>query len=118
MSQSYRIFLADTVYKRTTGLLFRPKLIAHEGLLIPRCKAVHTFGMRYAIAVFFFNADLRVNKYVLSLNPNRIAWDYRAKFVIELLALPQASARLSVCKLEAWIREHYSVDSFDSNTET
>ena len=53
---SRRVPVAVTLLSRLLGLaLLRPER-AGEGLLIPRCRSVHTFGMRFAIHVVFLDA--------------------------------------------------------------
>src|SRR5687767_4219573 len=42
---------------RLLGLAWLPRERAGEGLLIPRCSSVHTFGMRFALDVHFLDAD-------------------------------------------------------------
>lgn len=45
---------------RLLGLAGLDRSAAGPGLLIPRCAAVHTFGMRFALDVFFLDADEEV----------------------------------------------------------
>jgi uncharacterized membrane protein (UPF0127 family) len=48
--------VAVTLLSRLLGLaLLRPER-AGEGLLIPRCRSVHTFGMRFALDLTFLDA--------------------------------------------------------------
>jgi uncharacterized membrane protein (UPF0127 family) len=42
---------------RLLGLAWLDRDEAGPGLLIPRCTAVHTFGMRFALDVYFLDAD-------------------------------------------------------------
>jgi len=42
---------------RTLGLALLDPAEAGPGLLIPRCAAVHTFGMRFALDLWFLDAD-------------------------------------------------------------
>jgi len=43
--------------RRLLGLLLRSSLPEGEGLIIPDCGAIHTFGMRFVIDVLFFTED-------------------------------------------------------------
>ncbi len=53
------IQVANGFWSRIIGLLGRQRLSANEGLLIPRCRSIHTFGMRFAIDVVWLSqADL------------------------------------------------------------
>ena len=49
--------VARGFFQRLVGLLGRPGLAEDEGLMIPDCGAVHTFGMRFDIDVLFFDED-------------------------------------------------------------
>ena len=83
-SASLRLTLADTACARLQGLLFRAPLSDSEGLWLVPCKAVHTFGMRYAIDVVFLDGDRRIIKVVSELAPNRWAAAWAARSVIEV----------------------------------
>jgi uncharacterized membrane protein (UPF0127 family) len=53
---SHRVPVAVTLLSRLLGLaMLRPER-AGEGLLIPRCRSVHTFGMRFALDLTFLDA--------------------------------------------------------------
>jgi uncharacterized membrane protein (UPF0127 family) len=54
---SHRVPVAVTLLSRLLGLaLLRPER-AGEGLLIPRCRSVHTFGMRFPLDLTFLDAE-------------------------------------------------------------
>ena len=55
-----KVGVARGFWRRAVGLLARRGLPEREGLLIPHCSAVHTFGMRFAIDVLFLNDDGQV----------------------------------------------------------
>ena len=68
------------------GLHGRDTLTPGEALLIPRCRSVHTFGMRFPIAVAFLDARYRVIE-VLRMPPGRLALPrLRARHVLECAA--------------------------------
>ena len=83
---SRRVPVAVTLLSRLLGLsLLRPGR-AGEGLLIPRCRGVHTFGMRFAIDVVFLDrarAPISVRR---AVPRNRFVADHRAAAVLELPA--------------------------------
>lgn len=54
-----RLVVAEGI-RRFIGLLGRRTLDPREGLLIPQCHAVHTFFMRFPIAVVFLDDDMRI----------------------------------------------------------
>jgi len=62
---------ASRLPQRMRGLLFHPAPPEGCGLLIERCPSVHTFGMRYAIDVVFFDRERRVTRVRANVKPNR-----------------------------------------------
>ena len=80
-------FVANHFKDRMLGLLSLPPLQRGEGLLIERCRSVHTFGMRYAIDVAFISHNYLVIKVLRSVTPRRItSFVWRAARVLELPA--------------------------------
>ncbi len=78
--------VAVNLPSRLLGLaLLRPER-AGEGLVIPRCRSVHTFGMRFRVHVIFCDRDLRPISVRGSVPPRRIVRDRRAQSVVELPA--------------------------------
>ena len=83
--------MAVTLLSRLLGLaLLRPGR-AGEGLLIPRCRSVHTFGMRFAIDVVFLDRERRALSVRRSVARNRVVGDRGAAAVLELPAGRAAS---------------------------
>jgi uncharacterized membrane protein (UPF0127 family) len=52
--------VATTLRSRLLGLALLPRERAGPGLLIPRCRSVHTFGMRFALDLLFLDERRRV----------------------------------------------------------
>lgn len=80
--------LATTAHARRVGLLKYERLQPEYGLAFPArvwipLMAIHTFGMRFPIDVLFLD---RNNKVILhcTLPPDRIAWAWGARMVIEV----------------------------------
>ena len=71
---------------RALGLAFLERRQAGEGLLIPRCRSVHTFGMRFCLDLAFLDGALRIVALRLSVPPRRLAWCRGAAAVLELPA--------------------------------
>ena len=69
---------------RLLGLAFRAR--AAEPLLIPRCRSVHTFGMRFAIDVVFLDAGGRVLGVASNVPPCRVVSCRGAAAVVETAA--------------------------------
>ena len=78
---------------RALGLAFLERRQAGAGLLIPRCRSVHTFGMRFCLDLAFLDAELRVVGLRQSVPPRRFARCRGATAVLELPA--GGEARLS-----------------------
>jgi len=79
------VVIANTWQMRTKGLIGRAKLNSGKGLLIPNCKAIHTWFMRFAIDVVFMDKNYRVMKTVSGLKPFRLSFGGRsARHVLEL----------------------------------
>ena len=64
--------VADSWWSRLRGLLARPPLRRGEGLLLTRCRSVHTVGMTYAIDVAFLDAEGTVVHHISRLVPFRV----------------------------------------------
>ena len=81
---SRRVPVAVNLPSRLLGLaLLRPER-AGEGLVIPRCRCVHTFGMRFPVHVVFCDRELRPISVHGSVAPGRFVRDRRAATVVEL----------------------------------
>jgi hypothetical protein len=76
--------VAVTPLSRLLGLALLRVGRAGEGLLIPRCRSVHTFGMRFPIHVVFVDARLIPVAMRGSVPPNRVLREPRATAVVEL----------------------------------
>ena len=57
---------------------------AGPGLLVPRCRSVHTFGMRVDLDVHFLDAAGESTSVLRAVPPNRLVWDRRAVDVLEV----------------------------------
>ena len=91
-----RCEVADTVLRRTWGLLGRRGLEPDGGMLITRTGSVMTFFMRFPIDVVFLDRDERVVGIAHDLRPWRIAAARRAKSSLELPAGTAAGRGLRV----------------------
>jgi uncharacterized membrane protein (UPF0127 family) len=85
---------AHTWAGRTRGLAWRDGLPALAGLHIPRCRSVHTVGMRFALDLIWLRADGTVARVDRNVPPRRARTCLRARSVIELNA-GQADAYLA-----------------------
>jgi uncharacterized membrane protein (UPF0127 family) len=80
--------VATTGLSRLLGLAFCDRDRAGPGLLIPRCRSVHTFGMRFPLDLYFLDADGRFIALRAAVPPRRIVRDRRAAAVLEVPARP------------------------------
>jgi uncharacterized membrane protein (UPF0127 family) len=69
---------------RLRGLAWRDREAAGPGLLIPRCSSVHTFGMRFALDVYFLDAEGRVLSVRRRVPPRRVLWQRGSAAVLEI----------------------------------
>ena len=75
------VLVAEAFGKRLLGLAGLRAVPAATALLIPHCRSVHTFGMRFELDVLFVTVDhesLRVHDRRLRVGPCRIVRASRA----------------------------------------
>jgi uncharacterized membrane protein (UPF0127 family) len=65
---------------RLLGLAHLDREEAGPGLLIPRCRSVHTFGMRFDLDVLFLDRDLEPVQLRRGVKPRRVVWAQRPAF--------------------------------------
>ena len=78
--------VASTRRSRLLGLAFLDRSDAGPGLLLPDCRSVHTFGMRFALDVWFlgpYGEPLDVRR---ALGARRIARHPEAHSILEVPA--------------------------------
>ena len=64
-----KVSVADTFFSRLIGLCNRTSLFKEEALLIPRCKAIHMFFMRFSIDVIFLDQKNHVVGMMKAIRP-------------------------------------------------
>lgn len=79
-----RVPVATTRRARLLGLAFLDRPDAGEGLLIPGCRSVHTFGMRFDLDLVFLDGLGKVVELRRSVPPRRLARCPDAEAVLEL----------------------------------
>ena len=67
----WRVLVPETRRERMRGLRDRPPPGPREAMLLPRCRSIHTFGMRQTISVAFLDRTMRVIE-VRRCRPRRI----------------------------------------------
>ena len=94
-----QVWHCESFLERAAGLIGQAPLANAMALRIERCRAIHTFGLRYAIDVVFTDRAGRVLRCVRSLPPRRFAvqagahaaWEMRAGLAM-LLGLEAGGA--------------------------
>jgi uncharacterized membrane protein (UPF0127 family) len=76
--------VAETVIARLLGLAFLDREAAGLGLFIPRCRSVHTFGMRFPLDVYFLGRYGEIVGVRRGIPPFRIVRHPGAAAVLEL----------------------------------
>lgn len=90
--------------ERTRGLLGRDAPDSASALLIERCGAVHTVGMRFALDLVFLDRAWRVSRVARDVRPGRLmVWGgWRAVCVVETEAGRADLSRLAVGQELRW----------------
>jgi uncharacterized membrane protein (UPF0127 family) len=80
--------VAVGIRARLFGLALLDLEAAGPGLLIPRCASVHTFGMRFALDIYFLGSGDEVLEIRRAVPPRRFVAHRRAASVLEIPAFP------------------------------
>jgi len=81
-----RVPVATSGRARLLGLSLLNRRRAGPGLLIPGCRSVHTFGMRFPLDLLFLDFDLMPVSLRRAVRPRRVVFERRAQAVLELPA--------------------------------
>jgi hypothetical protein len=84
-----RALVAERPLARLLGLAWLDEPPADCALLLPRCRSVHTFGMRFALDVSFLDARGHVIAVIPAVPPRRVVGHRRAAAVLERPARPR-----------------------------
>ena len=84
-----RGFVAETIWERSAGMMFRRKWGKMDGLLLRPCSSIHTFWMWMPIDVCFLDGCSRILRVVSTLAPWRVALGKRGTFAT--LELPSGT---------------------------
>jgi uncharacterized protein len=86
LGDEVRIAVADRPSARIVGLAGMRGMPARTGLLIPGCRSVHTFGMRFALDLIWLGDDGRIVDVSAGVPPRRIVTRAHASAVVECRA--------------------------------
>ena len=78
-----RVVRADGFWQRARGLGGRAGMPRNEALLIPRCRSVHTFTMRFPLDLVWLDGDGRPVRIDRDVPPSRFRTCLRARSVVE-----------------------------------
>jgi uncharacterized protein len=81
-----RLYEARRRSERLAGLAGLDAIGDEEGLLLPRCRSVHTFGMRFALDLVWVGAGGEVVRVDRDVAPRRVRTCLRARSVVECAA--------------------------------
>ena len=79
-----RVPVALSRRARLLGLALLDRPAAGAGLLLPGCRSVHTFGMRFPVDLVFLDRNLRAVSWRRAVPPGRVAFERGAQAVLEL----------------------------------
>lgn len=79
-----RVPVALSRSARLLGLALLDRPAAGAGLLLPGCRSVHTFGMRFPLDLVFLDGNLRAVSLRRAVPPLRVAFERRAQAVLEV----------------------------------
>ena len=83
--------MACSPASRLLGLALLDRPAAGRGLLVPGCRSVHTFGMRFPLDLYFLDPlglPVAVHRAVA---PGRLAFEPGASLVLEVPAMPEGA---------------------------
>ena len=80
----FEVPIATTWLSRLLGLAVLSRERAPAGLLIPRCRSVHTFGMLFSLDLLFFDREGRVVELCRNVPAGRLVRRPAADAVLEL----------------------------------
>ncbi|HTU15193.1 MAG TPA: DUF192 domain-containing protein [Solirubrobacterales bacterium] len=81
----FEVPIAESIPARLLGLSCLSRQSAGSGLLIPGCRSIHTFGMRFPLDVYFLGEDDRLLAAHPATPPGRLLCCLRARDVLELV---------------------------------
>jgi uncharacterized membrane protein (UPF0127 family) len=73
--------VAERLSERLRGLSYTEP---SQPLLIPRCRSVHTFGMRYALDLYWLDERNDLVRLDTNVGPRRVRTCRRARSVLEV----------------------------------
>ena len=94
-NKTYEIIIADTFYKRLTGLIGQKNI--NFGMLFPKCNSIHTYFMKENIDIIGLDTNNEVIYKYENLNKNRVIKinnDIKKTSILELPANSSKKIRI------------------------
>jgi uncharacterized protein len=88
--------VAGGVGPRLLGLALLRRRRSGPGLLIPRCRSVHTVGMLFRLDITFLDDRGRPLRQICGVPPFRVVWCAGAESVLEVAHEPPLRLRESI----------------------
>jgi len=76
----------NSFFQKLRGLLGVKNLKPNKGIVLTKCKQVHTFGMKFPIDIVVLDKDFKIIDFVSDLKANKISPYYRRSYYIIELA--------------------------------
>ncbi|WP_432206869.1 DUF192 domain-containing protein [Idiomarina aquatica] len=73
-----------TFRQRLWGLINEPEPAASQGYWFPRCRSIHTFGMKAPIDVIGLDAEHRIRQVERHVTPNQVRYFSGCESILEL----------------------------------
>ena len=75
----------NSFFQKLRGLLGTRCLKKNEGIILTKCKQIHTFGMKFPVDIVVLDKDFKIIDFVSDLKTNKISPYYRrGYYIIEL----------------------------------
>ena len=80
------IVIANNFYLRLKGLMFKKNV--NYALLIPNCKSIHTFFMRFNLDIIILDQNYKIITIHYNVKPNKVLFIKRNKKKTSILEIP------------------------------
>ena len=100
----YEVEIANNIFTRCKGLMFRKPIADNKALFITPCNSIHTCFMRFPISVVFVDKEGIVVKVKYNVKPWKMVFAFGAHSVYEINAednsediLPKVGDKVTKC---------------------
>ncbi len=83
---SFELKVKSSFLQKLRGLLGVQYLKENQGIILTKCKQIHTIGMKFPVDIAVLNREGQVIDFVSELKPGKIGRYYKeAYYIIELM---------------------------------